>query len=223
MLKRTLITTSLVAFMSHSLLAEESDYGKIYQGYGQGEGRGQGYGQGEGRGQGRGYGQNHQGQSSANRAELLSSISKGNVTDRQKEGMRYMIEEEKVARDVYLALYKKWKSHVFNNIAKAEQKHMDAVGELFSKYNFEVPSSLKEEGKFENAELQKLYDDLVAKGQTSLLDALEVGVMVEETDIADLKELLEVDILDDFKLVYDNLLKGSNRHLRSFNRQISRQ
>jgi len=137
--------------------------------------------------------------------------------------LSYIIEEEKVARDVYLALSVTWNSRVFTNIAKAEQKHMDALARLFSRYEIEEPLTLEDIGVFENAELQKLYDELVERGQRSLLDALEVGVLVEETDIADLEELLEAEIPSDFERVYVNLLRGSKKHLNAFNRQISRQ
>ena len=38
-----------------------------------------------------------------------------------------MREEEKLARDVYVALGDRWGLRVFENIARAEQRHMDAV------------------------------------------------------------------------------------------------
>jgi len=187
MFKKTLITSSLIAIMSLSLMA---------QGNGQ-----------------------HK-----NRGDIFNNISTTQaLTDAQKEGLSYIIEEEKVARDVYLTLYSTWKSRIFKNIAKAEQKHIDAVARLFSKYEVEEPLTLEDIGLFENAELQKLYDDLIERGNKSLLDALEVGVVVEETDIADLEELLEAGVPSDFERVYSKLLRASNKHLKAFNRQISRQ
>ncbi|MBU1668947.1 DUF2202 domain-containing protein [bacterium] len=145
------------------------------------------------------------------------------LSTEQKEGLIFMIEEEKVARDVYIHLYKTWGTRVFTNIAKSEQKHMDAVHNLLNKYNLEAPLTLDDEGTFENEELQALYDSLIAKGDSSLIDALEVGVMVEETDIADLKELIEAGLPSDIERVYNNLLKGSYNHLAAFNRQLARQ
>jgi hypothetical protein len=201
MLKQTLITSTLVAILSLSLMAQGHGHGK------------------------RNHDNANQEQSSShgNRGELLNSIEIGELTDAQKDGLSFIIEEEKVARDVYLALGKSWNERVFKNIAKAEQKHMDALITLFSQYDMETPTTIEDEGVFENEELQKLYDDLVQRGNISLLDALEVGVLVEETDIADLEELLEAGVPTDFERTYNNLLRGSNKHLSTFNREISRQ
>ena len=49
-----------------------------------------------------------------------------------------------------------------------------------------------------------------------------IGALIEELDIYDLKELLSKTDNDDIKIVYLNLLKGSRNHLRSFDRQLDR-
>ena len=41
----------------------------------------------------------------------------GYMSDNEKEDVMYMLEEEKLARDVYLTLGEKWDSQVFQNIA----------------------------------------------------------------------------------------------------------
>lgn len=145
------------------------------------------------------------------------------LSDTQKEALSFMIEEEKVARDVYAYLYDIWGTRIFTNITQAEQKHMDAILILINQYGLNAPSTLESRGSFENSELQALYDTLIEKGSNSLVDALEVGVMVEETDIADLKELLDAGVPSTIQKVYQNLLKGSYNHLNAFNRQLSRQ
>ena len=155
-------------------------------------------------------------------AELFNTAAEGTLTIEQKEGLSYIIEEEKVARDVYLELYKTWGTRVFGNITRSEQKHMDAVERLFNSYDIEAPLSLDTVGNFENEELQAMYDELVEKGNKSKEDALEVGVIVEEKDIADLEALLESSIPSDFERVYSNLVRGSYKHLRAFNRQLSK-
>jgi hypothetical protein len=68
------------------------------------------------------------------------------------------------------------------------------------------------------AATQKLYDDLVAKGSASRAAAIEVGVTIEKTDIADLKTAIaqtDEAILD---RVYGSLLAASQRHLTAFER-----
>lgn len=142
------------------------------------------------------------------------------LTQEQKDALTFMYQEEKVARDAYITLNDKWDVRVFANISKSEQKHMDAVKSLLIKYNIEVPVLDDTIGVFENEELQSLYDELVEKGLTSLNDAYEVAVTIEETDIADLEERME-NASSDAQKVFSNLLRGSNNHLQAFNRQLN--
>ena len=131
----------------------------------------------------------------------------------------YMREEEKLARDVYQVLFSKWNVRIFNNIAVSEQRHYDAVGTLISRYKLTDPAQ-ETAGVFTNPDLQALYDQLIARGNTSLLDALQVGVTIEETDIDDLKAAIAVTDNRDVLTVYGNLLNGSLNHLSAFNSHI---
>ena len=110
-------------------------------------------------------------------------------SDDLEKGLQLMREEEKLAHDVYIALYEKWQIPVFNNIASAESRHFDAVGYLLETKGLDDPVFAKE-GKFSNRELAKLYEELVEKGSISITTALEVGAYVEELDIQDLQEQL---------------------------------
>jgi hypothetical protein len=126
-----------------------------------------------------------------------------------------MREEEKLARDVYLKLYEKWQLPVFQNIAGSEQTHTDAVKTLLDRYGLTDPFS-EEIGVFENEALQNLYNQLITQGNLSIADALKVGGAIEEIDILDLEERMAQTDKADIILVYENLLKGSRNHLRSF-------
>lgn len=142
------------------------------------------------------------------------------LTDVQKEDLTFMYEEEKMARDLYIALGDKWNLRPFLNIQNAEQRHMNSVKNLLDKYKMSV-STPKEKGKFNNPEIQKLYDKLLKKGLKSQTDALEVGKLVEVTDIKDLEEKIKT-ASPDVKFVFSNLLRGSNNHLRAFNRWLNK-
>ena len=133
-----------------------------------------------------------------------------------------MREEEKLARDVYLALYDIWGLQIFNNIASSEQTHTDAVKTLIDRYGI-TDNFASEYGLFINPDLQALYDQLVAKGSQSLGDAIKVGAAIEEIDILDLEESLEKTDKTDIITVYNNLLKGSENHLRAFVSTLERQ
>lgn len=139
------------------------------------------------------------------------------------DDLLYLIEEEKLAHDVYQSMYDKWGSRIFNNIKNSEVSHQDM---LFAVMNSRgLPDPRKSElGKFINPDLQVLYDKLIAQGNQSQTEAFKVGVMIEEIDIADLKKMHDnLDAKDtDVKAVLENLLSGSENHLRAFNRQVSR-
>lgn len=130
------------------------------------------------------------------------------------DGLLWMREEEKLAHDVYVALYSRWQLPVFDNISQAETTHTDAVKTLLDRYGIDDPAAGNAEGEFTDAAIQELYDDLVTRGSESVVAALEVGALIEEMDILDLQarasDVAEID------RVYENLERGSRNHLRAF-------
>ena len=130
--------------------------------------------------------------------------------------LKYMREEEKLARDVYLTFYGIYGRDVFANIMEAEQRHFDAVGDLIAKYGVEDPAVRDIHGYFVNPDLQALYDRLAAAGSRDLLSALYVGGLIEETDMDDLAHAIAEADHRDLDRVYDNLREGSKNHLRAF-------
>ncbi len=145
----------------------------------------------------------------------------GELTDAEIAGLLFMIEEEKLAGDVYSALNERWNLRVFENIGRAETTHQAAIKTLLARYTLLDPR--KEEGVFANESLQDLYDDLVAQGSLSVKDALLTGAAIEEIDILDLEEYMAQTDREDILLVYDNLKRGSENHLRAFVNNLDRQ
>jgi hypothetical protein len=143
------------------------------------------------------------------------------LSQEETEALLFMREEEKLARDVYNALYDLWGQRIFQNIAASEQKHMDSIMLLLERYDLKDPAL--EPGSFSDPELGALYDQLVAQGSTSLADALKVGAAIEEIDILDLEERLTKIDNEDIQLVFKNLMKGSYNHLNAFTRVYSNQ
>lgn len=144
------------------------------------------------------------------------------MTDEQKATLLYMYQEEKVARDVYIYLGNLFPDeNTFAYIQLSEQRHMDVVEELCIKYNVDI-SAVDEDafGVFILPELQALYDQLIVDGAASLLAALQVGVLIEETDITDLEEAA-VGMPSDVVIVFENIKEGSINHLEAFNYSIS--
>ncbi|MBP9019516.1 MAG: DUF2202 domain-containing protein [Bacteroidales bacterium] len=141
-------------------------------------------------------------------------------SDAEKDSLLYMAEEEKLARDVYTYLNKLWGMQVFENIAEAEQTHMDSVLSVINNHNLEIPAISNTPGEFNNPELQALYDQLTTTGAKSIVDALKVGAAIEEIDIIDLDDYLKVVTSQDIINVYENLKNGSESHLRAFVSQL---
>jgi len=157
----------------------------------------------------------------ANARNNQSYVTTADLEDSESQGLLYMREEEKLARDVYLTLYEKYSSlAIFDNIAGSEQRHMDSIKNLLDRNGLDDPAEGKEIGEFTNQELQDLYYDLVSEGEQSLIDALTVGGKIEEIDILDLEEYIEQTDQLDIKRVYNNLLEGSKNHLRAFCQRV---
>ena len=143
------------------------------------------------------------------------------TSDETKSQLLYLIEEEKLAHDVYQKMYDLYGARIFSNITKSEAGHQSRVLALLEARDITDPRS-SQVGVFADQSLQKLYAELIAQGSQSLEEAYKVGVAIEEMDIADIKQDLKT--LDpsqtDIETVLEALLQGSENHLRAFNRQV---
>lgn len=144
-----------------------------------------------------------------------------NLSTQEVIDMKYMLEAEKVARDVYEFLDAKWHMRVFNNIKESEQRHMDRMEYLLNSYKVSYKLN-NEQGIFYNEQLQTMYNNLIEKGSKSKQDALEVGKRIEVLDIGDLEKAIKKTSKTDISDVYSQLIFASNNHLRAFNRNLSR-
>ena len=159
--------------------------------------------------------------------------------------LEYMREEEKLARDVYIALGARYPGmKIFGNIDDAEQRHTCAVCDMLKKYGVEDPSTNDNIGVFTGADFgayfTERYQNLVSRGSTSAIEALYVGAYIEEMDMIDInycpEEIVQQDNgissesdcgkiysdNPDIQRLYTSLLEGSENHLRAFVRNIER-
>jgi len=152
--------------------------------------------------------------------------------------LAYMGNEERLAYDVYNELYKQYpNAKQFTNIAtNGEYQHITLVQELIQKYklnddvnftNIDLPTlgymntpiEDMEAGTYDIAEIQKLYDDLVAQGSTSEIDALKVGCIIEVVDVNDLTHdiaLAQAENATEIVSVFETLRSGSYNHYWAF-------
>ncbi len=153
--------------------------------------------------------------------ELLNISSTWMLSDQEKLWLIQMREEEKLARDVYTTLGTKRWAKIFSNIAESEQTHTIAVKNLLTMYSIPDPVLDDTVGKFTSSDMQKLYNDLVAQWNKSLLDALIVGAIVEDLDISDLNILIKETDKENIINVYNNLNRWSRNHLRAYVKNIN--
>ena len=168
-----------------------------------------------------------------------------NLTQELKDALAYMGNEERLAYDVYMTLYNYHEEtnndeiKQFKNIAtRSEIKHVGIVQDLVRRYNLGADDVTNVEtpvadngvsfeempmGKYDVAEIQELYDALYEHGIEDRQKALEVGCMVEVTDVDDLdkyityaEEANATDILEGFKV----LRSGSYNHYWAFDKGL---
>jgi len=148
----------------------------------------------------------------------LSGLADSTVVldDEAAAGLVYMIEEEKMARDLYDVFFEQTGSVVFDRISDSEQKHMDSLLAVAENAGIDISGISTTAGVFSNAAIQNLYDTLLAQGSISLDAAYEVGVLVERADIADLEHYSSDAEIGIVGTVYAHLEIGSEHHLAAF-------
>ena len=148
----------------------------------------------------------------------FASYAAVTLTLDQKKQLQFLVEEEKLARDVYNYFATNVTSRKFANIAKSEQTHMTYIANLLKTYRVYNPAATTKPGVFRNADLQRLYNELIASGKVGISEAFAAGKLIEETDIADLQKDLASNMPADIQAALETLLRGSQNHLAAFTR-----
>lgn len=164
----------------------------------------------------------------------ISELPSSTLSQDLKESIAHMYNEEGLAYDVYMNIYKIQPINTLQQIAtNSEIKHIDAVNELAIKYDLNItdypdlpaPYSVEGigDGNYSVEAINVLYDILYTKGIQSRQDALEVGCMVEVVDIDDLdgyitlaKESNATDVLE----IFNFLITGSYKHYQKFDQGL---
>jgi hypothetical protein len=159
----------------------------------------------------------------ATSSAAAASTAAASLSLEEIAALKFMREEEKLAHDVYAALYSLWGANVFYQISLSETTHTEAILALLSKYGIDDPAASTAPGEFADPELQTLYNTLMTMGRVNLIEALKVGALIEETDIHDINEKVAITDEADIVNVYTSLLCGSGNHLRAFNEKLLEQ
>jgi len=139
-----------------------------------------------------------------------------------KSSLQYMYEEERLAKELYLSIYNKQPVRQLYRIAtNSETRHIDAVKSLARKYGVSTPK--QRVGQYSIAHIQSLYNSLYEKGIRSQKDALEVGCIVEVTDVEDLNKYIyqaQKAGASDVVQTFEFLRRGSYNHYWAFDRGL---
>ncbi|MBN1322563.1 MAG: DUF2202 domain-containing protein [Methanotrichaceae archaeon] len=137
------------------------------------------------------------------------------LTAQEVEGVTYIREEEKMARDLYREFGSIHNLSIMNATANSEQNHMDAVKVLIDRNGIADPV-VEARGAFTASSFQEIYENYSATGQASPEEALRIACSIEEMSITDLSSRLNETDSEEIRVTYVGLLEGSKKHLRSF-------
>lgn len=181
--------------------------------------------------------------SAGNKPENNIGSEKSTLNFNEQTHLEFMCEEEKLARDVYITLGTKYPNFsVFGKIDDSEERHKCSVADMLEKYGIPNPSTNDNVGVFTGENygwyFTEKYNELIARGSVSDLDALYVGAFIEELDMLDINQCPKVIIetnneIDDvsecgriytdkadIQRLYGFLLEGSENHLRAYVKNI---
>lgn len=125
-----------------------------------------------------------------------------------EEMLHYAIEDEYLALGEYQAIMEEFNiTRPYSNISESEKTHISYLEELYNDYRMSIP------------EIDALSHISIP---ASLKEAAEIGVQAEINNIAMYEKFLEQELPEDIRDVFENLMKGSENHLRSFERQAAK-
>lgn len=133
----------------------------------------------------------------------------------------FLREEEKLARDVYIALFEETAINVFDNISRSEESHTAAVAALLAARSIPDPVTDDTPGVFRDPVFVDLYATLTAQGRMGEVAALTVGATIEDLDLRDIREMEARTTDAEALALYASLACGSRNHMRSFVSQLA--
>lgn len=141
---------------------------------------------------------------------VFSSVGAARMSDESsfsiKEALTYAMEDELLARDEYEKITGKYgEIRPFSNIIEAEKRHIEYLEPLLKKYGVEYP----------------VIPENAVVLPKSLEEAYHIGVEAEVANIEMYEKFLKNELPEDIREVFIRLKKGSENHLRAFERQLN--
>lgn len=143
-------------------------------------------------------------------------------TEETIASLRFMIQEEKLAGDLYETFHEQTGLDIFATISGAEDRHMATLLTQAERAGIDVSDlTALPEGQFLDDGLQAMYAKLLTAGSISPEAALDVGREIESAAIAGLAVAMN-DVADTQLVgVYERLSAGSEHHLAAFDHWLA--
>lgn len=147
----------------------------------------------------------------------------GNHLKSKESIVLYLLEQEKLAHDVYRTLDTMWVTDIFNRVANEEYQHVSKLSAVAAEFMINVPNHFNEYpiGQFIDTKLRRLYGELMHAANFSLEDAYRACATLEERKIVDLKMALKEPNFELENLTYKALLVGSEDNFKVFVRALN--
>jgi hypothetical protein len=142
------------------------------------------------------------------------------VSDRERDGMRYMLQVHKMARDVYLEFYDLWKVGLFSDLAHEKQLNMDGMLALMRKYETKPQVRPGEFGAFPGRKFRKQYANFLQTGKLSMFEALRVGGTMENLSIFDASWAMDRSDNRDLKAAYALFMREARDNLQRIKQEL---
>jgi hypothetical protein len=147
------------------------------------------------------------------------------LMDGETVWLDYLCELMKLDRDVHLYLNEIHGASILREGSRIGQNHMKALRRFlvnFGKEHNTISPGQEEESVFLNEDLQDLYYELIRKGTSSLKEALDVGVQIQQSGIESLNRAAGSTARTDLKHLYNSLLQDLVNYLDALNADIGR-
>ncbi len=128
-----------------------------------------------------------------------------------------LTEEERMAHDLYAAFAARYdQARPFSMIVNSESQHLATMRAMLTAYGVADAGAALPAGTYAVPAVQSLYDGWLAAGTASVKAAAQVGVDLEQRDIADLQVARAAATQSDLQAVLDRLIAASQHHLSAF-------
>jgi hypothetical protein len=139
------------------------------------------------------------------------------LTSQEAFDLLYLVEEEKMTRDVIAFFWQRYDVRVFERIMTTERRHMNMIQRAMSTSRVAHPTFPVQAGNYTVSNLRTIYTDMT-QDVTSLQGALLNSAALAEISILDLRDAISHLSGKQPRLatLYNSLLLASESHLRSF-------